>query len=105
MSEHKLLSQPLQIGDLTLPNRVVMTTVKLGYGNLTGEVTNRHIAFYKRRAERNVVLLTTEPMYIQLNGRELRTQLGIHTDAVMPGLRKLSETVHASGGAVGTTYQ
>ncbi len=41
MSEHKLLSQPLQIGGLTLPNRVVMTTVKLGYGNLKDEITTR----------------------------------------------------------------
>jgi 2,4-dienoyl-CoA reductase-like NADH-dependent reductase (Old Yellow Enzyme family) len=75
-----------------------MTTVKLGYSNLKGESTERHIAFYARRAQGNVALLTTEPMYVQLNGRELPTQLGIYTDSLVPGLRQLTDAVHASGG-------
>jgi 2,4-dienoyl-CoA reductase-like NADH-dependent reductase (Old Yellow Enzyme family) len=66
MSDHDLLFQPLQVGSLTLPNRVVMTAVKLGYGNLKGEITERHIAFYARRAQGNVALLITEPLYVQL---------------------------------------
>jgi 2,4-dienoyl-CoA reductase-like NADH-dependent reductase (Old Yellow Enzyme family) len=45
ISEHDPIFQSQQLGNLTLPNRVVMTTVKLGYGNKTGEVTKRHIAF------------------------------------------------------------
>jgi 2,4-dienoyl-CoA reductase-like NADH-dependent reductase (Old Yellow Enzyme family)/thioredoxin reductase len=90
--------QPFQLGSLTLPNRVVMTTVKLGYGTEKGEVTDRHIAFYVRRAQGEVGLMTTEPMYVQTNGRELPTQLGIHTDATIPGLRRLTEAVHAAGG-------
>lgn len=93
MSEHDLLFQSLQVGNLTLPNRVVMTTVKLGYSNLKGDVTERHIAFYVRRAQGNVALLTTEPMYVQLNGRELPTQLGIYVDALVPGLRQLTDAM------------
>jgi 2,4-dienoyl-CoA reductase-like NADH-dependent reductase (Old Yellow Enzyme family)/thioredoxin reductase len=90
--------QPFQLGNLTLPNRVVMTTMKLGYGTKKGEVTDRHIAFYVRRAQGEVGLMTTEPMYVQTNGRELPTQLGVHTDATIPGLRRLTEAVHAVGG-------
>jgi 2,4-dienoyl-CoA reductase-like NADH-dependent reductase (Old Yellow Enzyme family) len=100
MSEHEPLFQSLQLGSLTLPNRVVMTTVKLGYSNKTGEVTKRHIAFYKRRAEGGVGLMTTAPMYIQLNGRELPTQLGIYADEFVPGLQRLTDAVHASGGRI-----
>ena len=100
MSEHEPLFQSLQLGSLTLPNRVVMTTVKLGYSNKTGEITKRHIAFYKRRAEGGVGLMTTEPMYTQLNGRELPTQLGIYTDGFVPGLQRLTDAVHASGGRI-----
>jgi len=100
MSEHEPLFQSLQLGSLTLPNRVVMTTVKLGYSNKTGEVTKRHIAFYKRRAEGGVGLMTTAPMYIQLNGRELPTQLGIYADEFVSGLRWLTDAVHASGGRI-----
>ena len=94
------LLQPFQLGPLSLPNRVVMTTVKLGYGSKEGEVTERHVAFYVRRAQGKVGLITTEPMYVQPNGRELPTQLGIHTDAAIPGLRRLTESVHKAGGLI-----
>jgi len=100
MSEYNQLFRSLQLGSLTLPNRVVMTTVKLGYSNKTGEVTKRHIAFYKRRAEGGVGLMTTAPMFIQLNGRELPTQLGIYADEFVPSLRWLTDAVHASGGRI-----
>jgi len=94
----ELLFQPLTIASLELPNRVLMTTVKLGYGTPQGEVTERHIAFYVRRAEGGVGLITTEPLYIHPNGRELPTQLGVHDDGLVDGLRRLTEAVHAAGG-------
>jgi len=77
-----------------------MTTVKLGYGTPQGEVTERHIAFYVRRAEGGVGLITTEPLYIHPNGRELPTQLGVHDDGLVDGLRRLTEAVHAAGGRI-----
>ena len=52
-----------------------------------GEVTHRHRAFYARRAQGGVGLLTTEPLYVQMNGRELPTQMGVHGDALTSGFR------------------
>jgi 2,4-dienoyl-CoA reductase-like NADH-dependent reductase (Old Yellow Enzyme family)/thioredoxin reductase len=92
------LLQPFQLGTLALPNRVVMTTVKLGYGTEKGDVTDRHVAFYVRRAQGGAGLITSEPMYVQRNGRELPTQLGIHTDKLVFGLRSLTDAVHAADG-------
>ena len=92
--------QPQRVGSLTLPNRVVMTTVKLGYATRRGEVTDRHLAFYARRARGGVGLLTTEPLYIQSNGRELPTQLGIHEESLMAGLETLVKGVHSAGGRI-----
>jgi 2,4-dienoyl-CoA reductase-like NADH-dependent reductase (Old Yellow Enzyme family)/thioredoxin reductase len=94
------LFQPLTIASLTLPNRVLMTTVKLGYGTPQGEVTERHIAFYVRRAESGVALLTTEPLYVHPSGREIPTQLGVHEDRLLDGLHRLTEAVHAVGGRI-----
>ena len=94
------LFQPITLGTLELPNRLTMTTVKLGYGTKKGQVTERHIAFYVRRAEGGVGLITTEPLYIRRNGRELPTQLGIHDDRLVGGLRRLVEAVHAAGGHI-----
>jgi 2,4-dienoyl-CoA reductase-like NADH-dependent reductase (Old Yellow Enzyme family)/pyruvate/2-oxoglutarate dehydrogenase complex dihydrolipoamide dehydrogenase (E3) component len=96
----EILFQPLTIAGLKLPNRVLMTTVKLGYGTPQGEVTERHIAFYVRRAEGGVGLIATEPLYIHRNGREIPTQMGIHDDELIPGLRRLTDAVHEAGGLI-----
>ena len=94
------LFRPLAIGSLSLPNRVVMTTVKLGYAPPSGEATERHQAFYVRRARGGVGLLTTEPMFVQPNGREIPSQLAVDRDDAVPGLLRLVEAVHAAGGRI-----
>ena len=94
------LFQPLRIGSLDLPNRVVMTTVKLGYATEAGEVTERHVAFYTRRARGGVGLMTTEPLYVHHDGRELPTQLGIDNDAQIGGLERLVDAVHSAGARI-----
>ena len=94
------LLQSLRLGGLELPNRVLMTTVKLGYATRAGEVTDRHLAFYERRARGHAGLITTEPMWVLPNGRELPTQLGVATDAAVAGLAKLVNAVHRAGGRI-----
>ncbi|MBN1138234.1 MAG: FAD-dependent oxidoreductase [Anaerolineae bacterium] len=93
-----LLFQPLRVGSLILPNRLMMTAIKLGYATPDGKVTDRHIAFYARRAKGGVSLVVTEPLYVHRNGRELPTQLGIDDDRLVDGLHRLVEAVHQSGG-------
>ena len=95
---HQNLFDSLRLGGLELPNRVLMTTIKLGYATKQGEVTDRHIAFYARRAEGGAGLIATEPLYVHLNGREVPTQMGIHDDKLIPGLRRLTDAVHDAGG-------
>ncbi len=93
-----LLFQPLELRGLTLPNRIVMTAVKLGYANKQGEVSARHIAFYVRRAAGGAGLIVTEPLYVRPNGRELPTQLAIYDDRHVAGLKQLVDAVHQAGG-------
>jgi 2,4-dienoyl-CoA reductase-like NADH-dependent reductase (Old Yellow Enzyme family)/thioredoxin reductase len=99
MADDPLFS-PLRLGDLVLPNRVVMTPIKLGYGTERGDVTRRHVAFHALRAQGGTGLITTEPLYVQPNGRELSTQLGAHADWLIGGLRWLVDAVHAAGGRI-----
>jgi 2,4-dienoyl-CoA reductase-like NADH-dependent reductase (Old Yellow Enzyme family) len=75
-----------------------MTTVKLGYSTPQSTVNQRHIAFYVRRAQGKVGLITSESLYVQPSGRELPTQLGIHTDEMVAGLKDLTDVVHTTGG-------
>jgi 2,4-dienoyl-CoA reductase-like NADH-dependent reductase (Old Yellow Enzyme family)/thioredoxin reductase len=97
MKDDRLL-QPLSLGRLRLPNRVVMTAVKLGYSTRDGDVTERHVAFYARRARGGPALIVTEPLYVRGDGKELPSQLGIDSDRRVEGLRRLVDAVHQAGG-------
>ena len=91
---------PIRIRHLSLPNRLVMAPVKTGYGNPAGEVTQRHLDFYARRAQGGVGLIIPEPMYVHPSGRELPTQIGIHEDRLVDSLRRLTEVIHWHGAKV-----
>jgi 2,4-dienoyl-CoA reductase-like NADH-dependent reductase (Old Yellow Enzyme family)/thioredoxin reductase len=73
-----------------------MATVKLGYSDGTGIVTQRHLDFYKPRS-RHVGAVTLEPLYMDSGLRELPTQLGIDNDNKLTGLKKLLDAIHANG--------
>jgi 2,4-dienoyl-CoA reductase-like NADH-dependent reductase (Old Yellow Enzyme family)/thioredoxin reductase len=91
---------PIRIRHLSLANRLVMAPVKTGYGNAAGEVTQRHLDFYARRARGGVALIIPEPMYVHPSGRELPTQIGVHEDRLVDSLRRLTEVIHWHGAKV-----
>ena len=92
--------EPARIGTTLLPNRLVMAPLKTGYGSGTGESTRRHEEFYARRAQGGVGLIILEPMYVHPSGKELPTQLGIHTDEMIDGLARLVDYIHRAGAKV-----
>jgi 2,4-dienoyl-CoA reductase-like NADH-dependent reductase (Old Yellow Enzyme family) len=70
-----------------------MTTVKVGYSNDKRRGQQPTYWFYKRRAEGGVGLMTSEPMYVQLNGCEHPTQLGIFAEELVQGLQLLTDAL------------
>jgi len=92
----QLLSTKLSIGNTAIQNRAVMAPVKTGYGVPTGEVTSRHLHFFERRS-RHVGAVIPEPFCLHPTLRELPVQIGIHSDGMLPGLKRLSDVIHAHG--------
>ena len=88
------------MGSIPLSNRLILAPVKTGYGSPGGEVTQRFVDFYVRRARGGVGLIIPEPMYIHPSGKELPNQIGIHNDALIDGLRRLTDAIHEAGGRV-----
>jgi 2,4-dienoyl-CoA reductase-like NADH-dependent reductase (Old Yellow Enzyme family) len=66
-----------------------------------GEVNERLVAHYCRRAEAEVGLIIVEHSFVLPSGRASKKQLGISDDALVPGLRKLVEEVHRRGARIG----
>ena len=93
------LLDPIKIGPLHLKNRIVMPPMATGLATTKGEVTEALIKHYVRRAKA-LGLLIVEHSYVERRGRLSPHQLGIFDDSLIPGLTKLTESVHALGTPV-----
>lgn len=87
----------LKIGSAELPNRLIMAPVKTGYGTPEGNVTSRHEAHYRRRADGGVAAIIVEPLYIDNIGKEHPRQLGISSSSHLDGLKSLVTAIHEGG--------
>jgi len=64
---------------LNLKNAFLFAPIKTGYGDGSGMVNSRHIAFYTARSQ-YLGAVTVEPFYLDKGLREIPTQLGIDND-------------------------
>lgn len=89
---------PAKLGPLTLRNRVIKAATYEGLSR-KGLVTDPLIDFHVRHAAGGVAMTTLAYCAVSPDGRTDRHQLLWHEDA-LPGLRKLTDAVHAEGAAV-----
>jgi 2,4-dienoyl-CoA reductase-like NADH-dependent reductase (Old Yellow Enzyme family)/thioredoxin reductase len=87
----------VSLDSLWLDNRLLMAPVKTAFAGQDGRVTDRLIAYYRRRAQGGVGGIILEPMYIHAAGKEHPKQLGIDDDDKVEGLRRLVDSVHGDG--------
>lgn len=93
------LFDPLTVGRLRLKNRIVLPPMANELASKRGEVTDALIAHYTRRAS-GVGLVIVEHSYVALEGKLSSRQLGIYDDALIDGLSRLADSVHARGTPV-----
>ncbi|WP_051637771.1 NADH:flavin oxidoreductase [Rhodococcus sp. UNC363MFTsu5.1] len=89
---------PAKLGPLTLRNRVIKAAT---FEGLTpkGLVTDQLIDFHRRPAAGGVGMTTVAYCAVAPDGRTSPGQIQ-WTDETMPGLRRLTDAVHAEGAAV-----
>ncbi|MGB9858626.1 MAG: NADH:flavin oxidoreductase, partial [Moorellaceae bacterium] len=100
MKKFALLSGPIKIGRLELKNRMVMPPMVTNYAYTDGSVTPRLIAYHTERAKGGVGLIIVEATYVHPSGKGFKNQLGIYSDRLLPGLRRLVDAVHAQGAKI-----
>ncbi len=91
------LFEPFRIGHLTVPNRVIMAPMNVGYAGIRGEVTEQLLAYYETRARSGVGMVIVEASYVREDGRNLYGALGIYSDELLPGLSRLAEAIKCHG--------
>lgn len=89
---------PARLGPLTLRNRVIKAAT---FEGATPEalVTDQLIEYHRRPAAGGVGMTTVAYLAVAPEGRTERCQIWMRPEAV-PGLRRLTDAVHAEGAAV-----
>ncbi|WJI17486.1 alkene reductase [Pseudoxanthomonas winnipegensis] len=93
------LFQPYVLGELELPNRIVMPPMTRSRASQPGDVPSALMAaYYAQRA--GAGLIVSEGTWIAPLGNGYAWTPGIHSPAQVEGWRQVTEAVHAAGGRI-----
>ena len=94
------LFSSITINGMTLKNRAVMPPMGTGYGNSDSTVSDRLVAYLSRRAQGGTGLIITEVCAVDPRGKGFPNEIGIWSDAFVPGLKRIPEALHRFGAKV-----
>ncbi|WNV87126.1 12-oxophytodienoate reductase [Umezawaea sp. Da 62-37] len=96
----QLFSRPLDLGGLTIPNRIVMAPMTR-FDSPDGVPSDDLAAYYARRAANGVGLVITESVYVDHpSAGQLDNGSRMYGDAALAGWSRAVRAVHAEGGLV-----
>jgi len=98
LPQHEALFEPITLGKLLLPNRVVLAPTYVGMGDQRGNVTDQSFCYYFSRAIEGVSLIIVE--ITGVTGRYSFNPgfgLGAGSDKHIAGLRDLAQVIHWGG--------
>ena len=98
MTGYPNLFRPLNIGAVTLRNRILMGSMHTGLEEL-GDF-DRVAAYYARRAEGGVALMVTGGMAPNVEGAVLPGAAGLFTDDDIANHAQVTRAVHDAGGRI-----
>ena len=98
MTAYPHLFAPLDLGHLTLPNRVLMGSMHTNLEE-TGD-WGRVAAFYAERAAGGVALMVTGGMAPNPEGGVFPGAAGLYTPTDIANHRRVTDAVHAEGGRI-----
>lgn len=92
------LFTPFTIGDLELPNRLVMAPLTRGRAD-DGSIPNElMVEYYRQRGSAGLII--SEATHISPQGRGWVGAPGIHTSDQMRGWQRVTDAVHVEGGRI-----
>ena len=87
------LFEPIKIGNIEIKNRLAMSAMDLGFTS-DGFINKRFIDFYVERARGGVGIIVVGGCYPEMNGKVWKSIIGLDKDEFIPGLKKLTDTIH-----------
>jgi 2,4-dienoyl-CoA reductase-like NADH-dependent reductase (Old Yellow Enzyme family) len=95
------LFEPIRVGPMEVPNRIVMAPMERNYANPDATVSERTLAHYALRARGGVGWIDVESTFVHSSGRGRTNQLGLDRDSCIDGFRALAQVAHEGGARIG----
>ena len=95
---HDSLFQPLPLGAIQAPNRVLMAPLTRGRASQDAVPTEIMVEYYRQRASAGLII--SEATGISREGLGWPFAPGIWNDAQVAGWRKVTDAVHDAGGRI-----
>ncbi|EMP54313.1 N-ethylmaleimide reductase [Marinobacter santoriniensis NKSG1] len=93
------LFEPFNLGDLTLPNRVLMSPLTRSRSSQPGDIPNDMNAhYYQQRAGAGMIF--SEATQVSPQGKGYAFTPGIHSREQIDGWKKVTGAVHMAGGRI-----
>ena len=91
------LFSPISLGDLTLPNRIIMAPLTRNRAAMPGNVPQAmNATYYAQRASAGLII--AEATQVSPQGIGYPATPGIHSEEQVQGWRAVNDAVHAKGG-------
>ena len=88
------LFEKASLGGLRLPNRIIFPPIKTAFGSPAGNVTDMHLAYYRKIAAEGPAVVILEPVAVAADGKEHPKQLCIHLPNSASELKKIVDVIH-----------
>ena len=95
----KHLFSPITIKTMKLKNRIVMPAMGTLSANLDSTISERQMYYYEAQAKGGVGLIVVEIAEVHPSSAFMML-IGIHDDKFIPGLKMLTDSVHAAGAKI-----
>ena len=93
-----ILFTPLKLGNLVLPNRIIMAPLTRTRARVERAPNELHVKYYTQRATAGLII--SEATSISPMGVGYPDTPGIWSEAQVAGWRKVTDAVHAEGGRI-----
>ncbi len=90
----------ITIGGLELKNRFIRSATWDATADETGMVTDKSVELYRRLGEGGIGLVVSGFAFVSPLGQAVPAQYGIHTDEMIPGLRRMVKAAKNDGTKV-----
>ena len=94
------LFTPMTIGTVESRNRFIRSSTSESLADEDGFITPRYRRLHVDLARGGVGIIFTGHSYVHPSGKSIAGMTGVHDDAHIPQLRRLTEAVHAEGARI-----